>query len=208
MNFSQISCRIRLASSKFCPLLRYQVLGTPGNGAQWVASHQGKMGLTRWWLPTHHFEGLSYIQMAESGYITKGSSCRATLSCTFRAQFAHVQLLKHAANSRVWHLSGLSPSANHSRGNNCFNFFEPCPPPMWVVGLHLIPKSFTSSTSSTSPTFHLGLPFLFPSSYVGMTRYDCKVMVIMYLHFFAAPSSDASEFIHVYPIIRHSPGSP
>ena len=85
------------------------------------------------------------------------------------------------------------------------SIFRALPPPMWAVGLHLIPKSFTSSTS---PTFHLGLPFLFPSSYVGMTRYDCKVMVILYLQFFAAPSSDASKFIHVYPIIRHSPGSP
>lgn len=184
-----------------------------------VASrHQGKMCLTRWWLPTQHFEGLSYIHMAESGYITKGSCCRATLSCTFRAALPFIctkvinLLTFNSWNMLQIAVFGICPvflrQPTTAEGNNCFNFFEPCPPPMWAVGLHLLPKSFTSSTSPTSPTFHLGLPFLFPSSYVGMTRYDCYVMVILYLHFFAAPSSDASKFIHVYPIIRHSPGSP
>ena len=113
--------------------------------------------MVRWWLPTQHFEGLSYIQMAELGYITKGSSCRATLSCTLRAAlpFICTKVINLLANSRVWHLSGLSPSANHSRGNNCFNFSSPAPshvscgPPLDPEEFHI----FHISHFPSWPTF-------------------------------------------------------
>ena len=113
--------------------------------------------MVRWWLPTQHFEGLSYIQMAELGYITKGSSCRATLSCTLRAAlpFICTKVINLLANSRVWHLSGLSPSANHSRENNCFNFSSPAPshvscgPPLDPEEFHI----FHISHFPSWPTF-------------------------------------------------------
>ena len=177
--------------------------------------------MVRWWLPTQHFEGLSYIQMAELGYITKGS-CRATLSCTRAALPFICTKVINLLTFNSWNMLqiavfGICPvflRQPTTAERTIASIFRALPPPMWAVGLHLIPKSFTSSTS---PTFHLGLPFLFPSSYVGMTRYDCKVMVILYLHFLQhhpvmpqnssmfIPSSDILQVLHRVYIPIDSP---